>query len=171
MWKWNDHILQTIHGIWEFLDFLKMGDQDIQLSCWEKIHLKLVSWCKFRIKKYPFLAVEITGPLSISGKFSDWLQILPWCWLPWHMRPIRTWISSFKPFPSIRTRESTTVDQLWLSRVLDLTVHFWWIPNPNSLRLWLQKMSQDIWTLDDWSWCPNSTRMATIHCFDWLLTV
>ena len=104
-------------------------------------------------------------------KFPDLLQILPWCWLPWHMRPIRTWINSFKPFPSIKSKESTTVDQLWLSRVLDLTVHFWWIPNPSSLRFWLRMMSQDIWTLDDWSWCPNSKRMATIHCFDWLLII
>ena len=104
------------------------------------------------------------------GKSSDLLQILPWCWLLWHKRPIRTWINSFKPFLSIKSKESTTVDQLWLSRVLDLTVHFWWIPNPSSLRLWLQMMSQVVWTLDYWPWCPNSTRMATIHCFDWLLT-
>ena len=68
-WNWIDHILQTTHGIWEFLDFLKMGEQDLQLSCWAKIHLKLLSWCKLRIKKFPFLAVEITGPLSILGNF------------------------------------------------------------------------------------------------------
>ena len=68
-WKRFDHNLPTIHGNWEFLDFLEMGEQDLQLSCWAKIHLKLVSWCKFKIKKFPFLAVEITGPLAISGKF------------------------------------------------------------------------------------------------------
>jgi hypothetical protein len=39
---------------------------------------------------------------------------------------------------------------------------FWWIPNLFQLRSWFQMISQVIWTLYEWSWCPNSSRMVTI---------
>jgi hypothetical protein len=62
-WKWMDHILLTTHGNLKFLDFLEWWDQDLQLSCWTKIHLNLVWWSYFEEKKFPFWAAEITGHL------------------------------------------------------------------------------------------------------------
>ena len=121
-----------------------MGEQDLQLSCWAKIHLKLVSWCKFEDQDFPFLVSFSYRSSFHFWKFLIWLQILPWCWLPWHMRPIRTWISSFKPFPSIKSIESTTVDQLWLQ----LTFLGFWTD-------WTS--SDDFQTLNPWEldfkWC------------------
>ena len=62
-WKWLDHILPTTHGNFKFLDFLEWWDQDLQLSCWTKFHLKLVWWSNFEEKNFPFWAAEITGHL------------------------------------------------------------------------------------------------------------
>ena len=170
-WEWFDHNLPTIHGNWVFLDFLEMGEQDLQLSCWAKIHLKLVSWCKFEDQDFPFLVSFSYRSSFHFWKFLIWLQILPWWCLTWYMRPIWTWMRPLKPISIIKLLIKWTVDQQLTFRVSDCLLIDWWLPNPNSLRTWLQMMSQVVWTLDYWSWCPNSTRMATIHCFDWLLTV
>ena len=83
------------------------------------------------------------------GKFSDLLQILSWCWFPWHMRPIRTWISSFKPFPSIKSKESTTVDQLWLSRASD------WLCTSDEFQTLIP------WDFD-FKWCPKTYELLII---------
>jgi len=92
-WKWFDHILTTTHGILMFLDFLKMGEQDLQLSCWEKIHLKLVSWCNFEDQDFPFLANSNYRSTFYFWKFLVWLQILPWWCLTCYMdmnEPLQT---------------------------------------------------------------------------------
>ena len=62
-WNWSDHILLTTHENFKFLDFLEWWDQDLQLSCWTKFHLKLVWWSNFEEKKFPFWAAEITSHL------------------------------------------------------------------------------------------------------------
>jgi hypothetical protein len=40
-WQRLIHISSTIHEKFMFLDFLEMGEQDLQLSCWTIFHLKL----------------------------------------------------------------------------------------------------------------------------------
>ena len=147
-----------------------MGEQDLQLSCWAKIHLRLVSRCKFEDQDFPFMAGFSYRPSFHFGKFMIWLQILPWWCLAWYMMTIWTWMNSHKPIPIIQSLIKWTVDQQLTFRVSDWLCIDWWLPNPNSLRTWLQMMSQVVWTLDYWSWCPNSARMATIHCFDWSMT-
>ena len=141
-WNWIDHILTTIHGIWEFLDFLKMGEQDLQLSCWAKIHLKLVSWCKFKIKKSPFLAVKITGPLSILGNFLfDLIFFHDEVWHDiWDLYK-HEWTPSNQFYPSKHwlNQQLTNFD---FSRVLD----DWSISDE------LQTLT--LWDLD-FKWCPK----------------
>ena len=68
-WPWFDHILPTIHEKFMFLDFLETWEQDIQLSCWTKFHLKLVWWSNFEEQNFPFWAVEITGHLPFLETF------------------------------------------------------------------------------------------------------
>ena len=70
-WQWLDHISLTIHQMLMILDFLEMGERDIQLSCWTKIHLKLLWWCKIKL--------NLNQNLSISDHQNGlpfWLQIL-----------------------------------------------------------------------------------------------
>ena len=54
---WLDHISLTTHHKSMTLDFLEMGEKDLQLSCWTKFHLKLFWWCKIELKTFPFLAI------------------------------------------------------------------------------------------------------------------
>ena len=75
-WKWLDHNLPTTHEKWVFLDFLEMGEQYLQLSCWTKIHLKLVWWSNFEEKNFPFLANSNYRSPAILGNFLSDLQIL-----------------------------------------------------------------------------------------------
>ena len=164
-WKWFDHNLSTIHGNWVFLDFLEMGEQDLQLSCWEKIHLKLVSWCKFGIKKFPFLASFSYRSSFYFWKFLIWLQILPWWYLPWYMRPIWTWISSLKPNPIIKTIKSITVDQVWLFRVSDWLCIDWWLLSIQSLTRTLQMDPQVMWTC--WT-NPRALAQWNLYLLAWL---
>ena len=73
-WKWLDHILPTTHGNFMFLDFLEMGEQDLQLSCWTNFHLKLAWWGKLEEKTFPFLAISNYRSLTIFGNFSSHLK-------------------------------------------------------------------------------------------------
>ena len=113
-WDWIDHNLPTIHGNWVFLDFLEMGEQDLQLSCWAKIHLKLVWWSNFEEQDFPFLANSNYRSSFHFWKFLIWLQILPWWCLSWYMRPIWTWMRPLKPIPTIKSLIKCTVDHSWL---------------------------------------------------------
>jgi hypothetical protein len=57
-----------------FLEFLKMGEQDIQLSCWEKFDLKLPWTYNLEEKTFPFLAISNYRSLTIFGNFSSDLK-------------------------------------------------------------------------------------------------
>ena len=139
LWKWIDHILPTIHGNWEFLDFLEMGEQDLQLSCWAKIHLKLVSWCKFGIKKFPFLAVKITGPVSIFGNF--WFGFKFFNDDVWHViwgLYGHEWALS-NQFPPSNHWLNAQLTNSWLFRVSGELSHDWWLLSNQTLTKTLQK--------------------------------
>ena len=70
-WQWFDHNLPTTHEKFMFLDFLERWEQDLQLSCWTKFHLKHFWTCNFKEKTFPFLAILNYKSLSIFGKFSS----------------------------------------------------------------------------------------------------
>ena len=145
-WNWIDHILTTIHGIWVFLDFLKMGEQDLQLSCWAKIHLKLVSWCKFEDQDFPFWVSFSYRSSFHFWKFLIWLQILPWWCLTWYMKTIWTWMSSLKPNSIIKSLIKWTVDHQLTFRVSGKLCIDWWLLNIQSLTKTLQMDLQVMWT-------------------------
>ena len=64
---WFDHNSLTIHHEFMILDFLEMGEKDLQLLCWTKFHLK-PPWCwKVELKLVQKLA--IFGNLKITGHF------------------------------------------------------------------------------------------------------
>jgi len=72
--KWFDHNLPTTHEKFMFLDFLERWEQDLQLSCWTKFHLKHFWTRNFEEKNFPFLAIFNYKSLSIFGKFpSDFI--------------------------------------------------------------------------------------------------
>ena len=73
-WPWLIHIFSTIHEKFMILDFLEMGEQDLQISCWKKFHLKLSWWCNLEEKTFPFLAISNYKSLTIFGNFSSDLK-------------------------------------------------------------------------------------------------
>ena len=69
IWPRLIHISSTTHEKFMTLDFLEMGEQDLQLSCWTKFHLNHFWWCNLEEKTFPFLAILNYKSLSIFGKF------------------------------------------------------------------------------------------------------
>ena len=117
-----------------------------------------------RRRTFHFWQFPITSQLTIFGNFLSDLKFFTvdvWhvIWglyghewdLSNHFPPSNYWLNA----------QLTTVD---FARVLVDWTMPWWISNLYHLRSWFKMMSQLIWTLDEWSWCPNSSRMATIHC-------
>ena len=68
-WKWFDHNLPTTHEKFMFLDFLERWEQDLQLSCWTKFHLKHFWTCNFEVKNFPFLETFITSHFLFLESF------------------------------------------------------------------------------------------------------
>ena len=68
-WQSFDHISSTIHQMLMILDFLEMGERDIQLSCWTKFHLKLFWTCNFVVKNFPFLETSLTSHFLFLATF------------------------------------------------------------------------------------------------------
>ena len=145
-WEWFDHNLPTTHEKWVFLDFLEMGEQDIQLSCWAKFHLKLVWWSNFEDQDFPFLANSNYRSTFYFWKFLVWLQILHCGCLTCYMRLIWTWMRPLKPIPTIKSLIKCTVDHSWLQ----LTLLGFWLTEP---------CSDEFQTLIPWDldskWCHN----------------
>ena len=75
-WWSFDHNFPTIHQMLMILDFLEMGEKDLQLSCWTKFHLKLL-WC-WKVKLNVNQKLAIFGNLKLQvtfhfGKLLIWL--------------------------------------------------------------------------------------------------
>ena len=143
-------------------------------SCPYKPHIscQTSSWKKIKsIKNFPEIE---SGPVISTAKNGNFLFDFKFFTVDvWHV----IWglyghewdlSNQFPPSNHWLNAQLTIVD---FARVLVDWTMFWWIPSPYHLRTWLQMMSQDVWTFDYWSWCPNSARMATIPCFDWSMTV
>ena len=100
-WQWFDHIFSTIHQMLRILDFLEMGEKDIQLSCWTKFHLKLL-WCwKVELKLVQNLAIFGNLKLQVTfhfGKLLIWLQNLQGMSLTCWINLFGTWMKCLKPF-------------------------------------------------------------------------
>ena len=62
-----EHIFSTIHHKFMILDFLEMGEKDIQLSCWTNFHLKLL-WC-WKVELKWVQKLVIFGNFQITGHF------------------------------------------------------------------------------------------------------
>ena len=94
-WDWIDHIFSTIHEKFMILDFLEMEEQDLQLSCWTKFHLKLSWWCNLELKLVQNRSIFGKFKLQVTCYFWKvliWLQILQcWC-LKCQMRLVWTWM-------------------------------------------------------------------------------
>ena len=96
-----DHISLTTHEKLMILDFLEMGEKDIQLSCWPKIHLKPL-WC-WKVKLNVDQKLAIFGNLKLQVTFHFWklliwLQNLQDRCLSWWINLFWTWMKCLKPF-------------------------------------------------------------------------
>jgi len=157
-------------GIESSRTFWKWENKIFNFHVGQKFIWGLYHNVSLRIKTFHLWQVSVTGPVSILGNswsgfkfFHDGVWHDVW-WLFGHEWTLTNQFQSSNHWLNGQLTNS------WLFRVSDWLCIDWWLPNPNSLRTWLQMMSQVVWTLDYWPWWPNSTRMTTIHCFDWQLT-
>ena len=95
------HNFSTIHQMLMILEFLEMGEKDLQLLCWTKFHLKLL-WC-WKVKLNVVQKLAISGNLKLQvtflfWKLLIWLQILQCRHLSWWMNLFGTWMKCLKPF-------------------------------------------------------------------------
>ena len=79
-WISPSHNFLTIHGNFKFLDFLERWEQDLQLSCWTNLHLKLPWTRGLEVQNFPFLETSITSHFLFLAVF------------------VLTWFSSFLSF-------------------------------------------------------------------------
>ena len=120
------------------LDFLEMGEKDIQLSCWPKFHLKPL-WCwKVKLKVDQKLAVFGNFQLQVTFHFWKlliWLQNLQGRCLPWWIGLFRTWMKCLKPFLHL-------IALSWLHSWLFVVLRWPWHAlislNLHHLRKWLR---------------------------------
>jgi hypothetical protein len=111
--QWFDHNLPTTHEKFMFLDFLERWEQDLQLSCWTKFHLKHFWTCNFKEKTFPFLAILNYKSLSIFGKFSsDFIFFILDVWnVKWNLSRHERSVSNSLPPPNPSFQaQLTTVD-------------------------------------------------------------
>ena len=130
----SDHISLTTHEKLMILDFLEMGEKDLQLSCSTKFNLKLSWWCNLELKTFPFLAISNYKLLSIFGKFCpDFIFFNVDVWnVKWDLFEHEWSISNHLPPPN------PTVD-LWLTFAVDRWLgHVQTILSLNLLMKWLQ---------------------------------
>ena len=100
---------------------------------WLRSYEQMITKCAWNFK-IPFEAcmmklswgekVSILGSWNYRstcyfGKFSIWLDFLPWWGLTWYMRTIWTWMRPLKPISIIKSLIKWTVDQQLTFRVSD----------------------------------------------------
>ena len=115
-WQWFDHISSTIHQMLIILDFLEMGERDIQLSCWTKIHLKLL-WC-WKVELNLVQKLSIFGNLKLQvtfhfGKLLTWPQNLQCRCLTWLISLVWTWMGWRNSIPTLKALNWLSVDLHW----------------------------------------------------------
>ena len=112
-WQWFDHISSTTHHKFMILDFLEMGEKDLQLSCWTKFHLKPL-WCwKVELKLVQKLAIFGNLKLQVTfhfGKLLIWLQNLQGRCLTCWINLFGTWMKCLKPFLHLLALSWLSVD-------------------------------------------------------------
>ena len=100
--QWSIHNLPTTNEKFMFLDFLERWEQDLQLSCWTKFHLKHFWTRNFEEKNFPFLAIFNYESLSTFGKFpSDFIFFILDVWnVKWNLFQHEWSVSNSLPPPN-----------------------------------------------------------------------